>query len=135
MAPRDAAYDMAKLLAIGTRSNVVGVNLGGAGEVAGYLNINNGSDGRQAGAIANLIADRAENITRHCQPNSVDHVTANNIVPGKVDWTAVAPGVSSRRSGGGQRRGNTSRASRRHTDATTSTGSTSPSNRKRRCGG
>jgi len=51
MPPRDAAYYMSRLNALDAKPSVVGVNLGGAGEVANYTNINSGIDSRQAGAI------------------------------------------------------------------------------------
>lgn len=93
MAPRTADYYMAKLATLERKVDLVGVNLGGAGEIPGYANVNNRIDQRNADAIPNLVDDSAENIGLRFAPGSVDHVAANNIVAGTMNWTVVARGV------------------------------------------
>ena len=93
MSPRTMDYYLNRLAGLERPQGFIGVNLGGAGEEPGYVNINNGIDRRNPDAIPNLIHDRAENVALHFRPDTVHHVTANNIVPGTFDWPAVATGV------------------------------------------
>lgn len=93
LSPRTEAYYLTRIAALDQQPNLVGVNLGGAGETPGYINVNNRLDRRDADAIPNLIEDAAENVAAHFAPNSVHHVVANNIVPHTMNWAVVARGV------------------------------------------
>jgi hypothetical protein len=74
------------------RLGKVGVNIGGTGEVADYININNLSGGQKAEGIPNLIVGDGANIASYFKPGTVDRIVANNIIPGAVDWARVAKG-------------------------------------------
>jgi hypothetical protein len=75
-----------------SRTGRVEVNLGGTGEMPGYINVNNLVGGQKAEGIPNLITASAEDIGSLFKPGSVDHIVANNIVPGTMNWDAVAKG-------------------------------------------
>jgi len=77
----------------------VGVNLGGRGSKAeaayrDYININDLSGGEKPGTIPNLIYGKAEDIASYFSPGvTLDHIVAENIVPGTMDWFRVAKGT------------------------------------------
>jgi hypothetical protein len=102
VAAREAASSSAyagDALATRVRAEIgkVGVNLGGTGEEAGFINLNNlsGSGGQRASSIPNLINGGAENIATYFTPGRVDEIVANNIVPGSFNWMEVAKGCYS----------------------------------------
>jgi len=81
-------------------SGRVVVNLAGAGEVEGAINLNN-LTAQQVSNIPNLVRAGAERVGEIFQAQSVDSVVANDVVFGQVNWAATARGCFAiMRSGG-----------------------------------
>jgi hypothetical protein len=74
-----------------TPSNGV-VNVGGAGEFEGAVNLNPAVD-RNPAAIPNLIQDYGDNIDHHVAPNSVDKIFSSKVVASDINWPGFAKGA------------------------------------------
>jgi len=76
------------------------VNLAGAGEVPGAINLNP-LVGQQVQGIPNLVQASAETVGEIFPAGSVNRIVANDVVLGQVNWTATARGCfAALRSGG-----------------------------------
>jgi hypothetical protein len=67
------------------------VNLAGAGEVPGAINVNNLA-AQQIEGVPNLLRATVERIGDLFAKGSVDAVVSNNVVHGTVDWATTAAG-------------------------------------------
>lgn len=79
-----------KLKKLNKRTKVVGVNLGGTGEVKGYWNVNPSLDRAPETIPHPRKIAKAENVDKHFSKDSVDHVMAGNIVSGTINWATTA---------------------------------------------
>ena len=68
-------------------------NLGGEGEVANVINVNNLSAVGESGvAIPNLVRASAEQIGRIFRPSSLDEIISHQLIPTSFNWSQVASG-------------------------------------------
>lgn len=98
-----AAIDAAKaeLAAVRASGKTVVVNLGGTGEVAGAINVNNLTSGAVKG-IPKLVKANAEDVATLFPPGSLDKIVANRMPANTVNWNTVARGAYKTLKPGGQ---------------------------------
>ena len=88
----EAKDGMALVNAIRAEGRPVIVNIGGAGEEVGAINLNPNTVAPRKG-IPNLIPRPGEEIDQIFSPGSLDGMVSNRLPPNTLDWSKIIPGL------------------------------------------